>query len=111
MNILESITLHSKKESCDIKTENKKVRDGFIASEGYSLLAVDYCQIELRLLAHFSHDMELCASFSKDVDVFKEIAARWRHKSVELISQEERNLAKQVICILRSFMVLKIVNA
>ena len=56
------------------------VRDGLRASDGFVLLAVDYCQIELRLLTHFCADPDLCAAFSNDTDVFVSIAARWNSK-------------------------------
>ena len=57
------------------------VRDGLRASEGFVLLAVDYCQIELRLLTHYCADPDLCAAFSNDADVFVSIAARWNNKA------------------------------
>lgn len=47
----------------------KDVRDCFLASEGYSLISLDYSQIELRLLAHFSRDPALLAAFRADEDI------------------------------------------
>jgi DNA polymerase theta len=72
------------------------VRDGLRASEGFVLLAADYCQVELRLLTHFSGDRGLCAAFHKRQDVFKTLAAKWRGKTEEEVLVEERTLTKQV---------------
>ncbi|WP_177388055.1 DNA polymerase I [uncultured Campylobacter sp.] len=47
----------------------KDVRDCFLADEGYSLISLDYSQIELRLLAHFSRDPALLAAFRTDEDI------------------------------------------
>lgn len=47
----------------------KDVRDCFLAEEGYSLISLDYSQIELRLLAHFSRDPALLAAFRADEDI------------------------------------------
>ena len=49
----------------------KDVRDCFLADEGYSLISLDYSQIELRLLAHFSRDPALLAAFRADEDKFR----------------------------------------
>ncbi|KAL0273562.1 UNVERIFIED_CONTAM: hypothetical protein PYX00_006201 [Menopon gallinae] len=51
------------------------IREIFTASEGCSLLSVDYCQIELRLLAHLSRDQKLIDSINTSADVFVNIAA------------------------------------
>lgn len=51
-------------------------RASFIPSDGKIFLSADYCQLELRLLAHLSQDSILCKIMRKDGDVFKSIAAR-----------------------------------
>jgi hypothetical protein len=85
-------------------------RDGFRASHGYVLLAADYSQIELRLMAHLSADPCLRAAFSPKVatdtncaedakaagDVFRKLAAGWRGKPVSEVTDKDRNAAKQV---------------
>lgn len=83
--------------------ETIQVRDGFVASEGYVFVAADYCQIELRILAHFCADDSLCAAFKHVAsssfeahDVFKAIAARWRNKSHFEVTVAERNQVKQI---------------
>jgi DNA polymerase I len=47
----------------------RQIRDAFVAREGFRILSVDYSQIELRVLAHLSHDPELVSAFSTDTDV------------------------------------------
>eukprot|EP01032_Pedospumella_encystans_P008842 gene8842-10458_t len=72
-------------------------RDGFTASDGYVLLAADYSQVELRILAHFSADAGLLEAFHAQVDVFRAIAAKWLHKpSTMEVSDTERNQVKQI---------------
>lgn len=51
------------------------IRDLFTASDGCSLLSVDYCQIELRILAHLSNDQLLIDCITESADVFVNIAA------------------------------------
>lgn len=82
----------------DINPDVKRVnpRCGFRAQGGYVLLSVDYCQIELRLLAHFSNDRNLVAAFHEDHDVFKTIASKWLDKSASQVTAAERNNIKQV---------------
>ena len=72
-------------------------RDGFTASVGYVLLAADYSQVELRILAHFSADAGLLEAFHAQVDVFRAIAAKWLHKpSTVEVTDSERNQVKQI---------------
>jgi DNA polymerase-1 len=53
-----------------------KIRRAFVAKEGYSLLSLDYSQIELRLLAHFSEDKQLVENFQNGVDVHGYLAEK-----------------------------------
>jgi hypothetical protein len=69
----------------------------FRAREGYELVSADYSQLELRILAHLSKDKSLSSVLNEGGDVFKNIAALWKSKSVEDIDNEERQQAKQVI--------------
>jgi hypothetical protein len=73
-----------------------KFREGFVAAAGYALVAADYSQFELRVLAHFCKDASLCAAFYGDQDVFKSIAATWLKKHVSAVSKDERDLVKQI---------------
>lgn len=64
---------------------------------GYTFLAADYSQMELRLLAHFSDDRKLKEILnSDDGDVFKMIAAAWMNVSLDDVTPEQRQRAKQV---------------
>lgn len=53
-----------------------RVRNGFIARDGYLLVSIDYSQIELRLLAHFSGDLDFLNAFKEDRDIHLETATR-----------------------------------
>ena len=71
----------------------RSVREAFVAKEGYKLVSIDYSQIELRLLAHFSKDAALLEAFNKGVDI---------HLATSTIlfgeekAKEKRNFAKSV---------------
>ena len=71
----------------------RTVREAFIAKDGYKLLSIDYSQIELRLLAHFSKDEALMESFNQGLDIHKATA-------IKLFGEEEaeakRSYAKSV---------------
>lgn len=79
-----------------LRVETVKVRNGFLASAGYVLLAADYSQVELRILAHYCADKNLTAAFRSEVDVFQCIAARWKKKPLDEINTEQRNQVKQI---------------
>ena len=71
----------------------RTVREAFVAKEGYKLLSIDYSQIELRLLAHFSKDKALLNSFNQGLDIHMATA-------IKLFGKEEaeakRSYAKSV---------------
>ena len=71
----------------------RSVREAFIAKEGYKLLSIDYSQIELRLLAHFSKDQALLDSFNSGIDIHTATA-------IKLFGEEDakakRSYAKSV---------------
>ena len=71
----------------------RRVRRAFIAQEGYRLVSIDYSQIELRLLAHFSGDVSLKEAFAEGKDIHMETA-------IKLFGAEEaakkRNFAKSI---------------
>jgi len=81
-------------QNIPVKTEEgRRIREGFIASEGYLLVGIDYSQIELSFLAHFSKDPVLTKAFRENKDIHMETA-------VKLFGPEEaaskRNIAKTV---------------
>lgn len=67
-----------------------------LLTSGGFILAADYCQLELRILAHFSHDCRLIEAFNKGADVFKSIAAEWKMIDSEAVGDSTRQQAKQV---------------
>ncbi len=71
----------------------RRIREGFVAGEGYTFVGLDYSQIELRLLAHFSGDPTLVAAFNEDKDIHHETAARIFG---EADAAAKRSLAKSV---------------
>ena len=71
----------------------RSVREAFVAKEGYKLVSIDYSQIELRLLAHFSKDAALMEAFNQGADIHLATAIRLFGKEE---AQEKRNLAKSV---------------
>ena len=71
----------------------RSVREAFVAKEGYNLVSIDYSQIELRLLAHFSQDAALLEAFNKKVDIHMATA---RKLFGEEEAKEKRNFAKSV---------------
>ncbi|XP_063716412.1 DNA polymerase theta-like [Symsagittifera roscoffensis] len=72
-------------------------RDLFIpCSEDFTLVAADYSQLELRILAHFSGDETLLEFLNGGGDVFKSIASVWKDVKLDKVSELERNNAKQM---------------
>lgn len=64
-------------QNIPVKSEiGRRIREGFVAREGYRLIGIDYSQIELRLLAHFSQDEALMEAFREDKDIHAETAAK-----------------------------------
>lgn len=71
----------------------RKIREGFIAKDGYKLISVDYSQIELRLLAHFSQDSHLIEAFKQQKDIHYETALRLFGENE---AQNKRFIAKTI---------------
>jgi DNA polymerase-1 len=75
----------------------RRIRRAFVAgSPDVTLLAADYSQIELRILAHVSGDDHLRDAFARGADIHRETAARVLHKEPADISHDERSMAKMV---------------
>ena len=84
-------------QNIPIRTEiGREIRKGFIAAPGNLFLAVDYSQIELRVLAHFSSDSAFVGAFTEGVDVHRQTAAVIFGISVEDVTPEMRGQAKTV---------------
>ncbi len=76
------------------ETGGISVRRGFIAEEGNILLAADYSQVELRVMAHFSEDENLMNAFRNDFDIHQYTADRVFGKDLFLTDHERRKRAK-----------------
>lgn len=74
----------------------RQIRKAFIAPEGRILLAADYSQIELRLMAHFSEDEALVDAFKHGQDVHKRTAAEVLGIAIEEVTSDQRRQAKAV---------------
>jgi DNA polymerase-1 len=85
-------------QNIPIRTElGRKIRRAFVAGEpSLVLLAADYSQIELRILAHVSGDEHLKDAFARKADIHRETAARVLHKDPDEITHGERSMAKMV---------------
>ncbi len=84
-------------QNIPIKTEaGRRVRQAFIAPEGYQVLAADYSQIELRIMAHLSSDKNLCEAFSNGLDIHAATAAEVFEEPLDRVSSEQRRSAKAI---------------
>ena len=76
--------------------EGRRIRQAFIAAPGYKMVAADYSQIELRIMAHLSEDKGLLDAFSKGLDVHSATAAEVFGVSVEEVTKDQRRSAKAI---------------
>ena len=85
-------------QNIPIRTEEgRRVRSAFIPGEpGWKLVSADYSQIELRMLAHFSHDQALQSAFASGIDIHTAVAAEIYGFHANLVSSEMRRVAKAV---------------
>jgi DNA polymerase-1 len=84
-------------QNIPIKTEEgRRIRQAFIAPNGYKLVAADYSQIELRIMAHLSEDAGLLNAFEKGLDVHRATAAEVFGVAVEGVTSEMRRSAKAI---------------
>ena len=85
-------------QNIPIKTElGRKIRRAFVPPrKGDLFVSIDYSQIELRLLAHFSQDPGLVEAYQKGIDIHAISAGRIFHKAPEEVTSAERNVGKTV---------------
>jgi DNA polymerase I len=78
------------------RPEGRRIRQAFIAPSGYVLLAADYSQIELRIMAHLSGDEGLLAAFAEDRDVHQATAAEVFGVTLAEVTADQRRAAKTI---------------
>jgi len=76
--------------------EGRRVRRAFVAPEGHRIVAADYSQIELRIMAHLSADEGLLHAFREGLDVHRATAAEVFGESLDRVSDEQRRKAKAI---------------
>ncbi len=76
--------------------QGRRIRQAFVAPEGYKLLAADYSQIELRIMAHLSGDKGLLTAFEKGEDIHKATAAEVFGVALDEVSGDQRRSAKAI---------------
>jgi DNA polymerase-1 len=78
------------------RAEGRRIRQAFIARRGYRLLAADYSQIELRIMAHLSGDAGLLKAFAADQDIHRSTAAEVFAVALDEVSDDQRRSAKAI---------------
>jgi DNA polymerase-1 len=76
--------------------EGRRIRQAFIAEEGFTVMAADYSQIELRIMAHLSQDTGLLQAFKEGLDVHKATAAEVFGVPVDQVEAHQRRSAKAI---------------
>ncbi|MCD9530785.1 DNA polymerase I [Photobacterium carnosum] len=76
--------------------EGRRIRQAFVAKAGYKILAVDYSQIELRIMAHLSGDQALLDAFREGKDIHAATAAEILGLAIDEVSTEQRRRAKAI---------------
>ena len=76
--------------------EGRRIRQAFVAAPGYRLIAADYSQIELRIMAHLSGDDGLLRAFGEDQDIHRATAAEVLGVPIDEVTPEQRRSAKAV---------------
>ena len=76
--------------------EGRRIRQAFIVAPGYKMIAADYSQIELRIMAHLSGDKGLVDAFSKGLDVHSATAAEVFGVEVAEVTKDQRRSAKAI---------------
>ncbi len=84
-------------QNIPIRTEQgRKIRQAFIAPKGYKIVAADYSQIELRIMAHLSQDTTLLQAFHNNQDIHQATAAEIFDIALEQVNAEQRRSAKAI---------------
>lgn len=78
------------------RQEGRRIREAFIAPLGSRIISADYSQIELRIMAHISHDAGLLKAFAAGEDIHRATAAEVFGVSADQVDQEQRRYAKAI---------------
>ncbi len=76
--------------------QGRRIREAFVAPPGKRILALDYSQIELRIMAHLSADESLLKAFEQGIDVHRATAAEVFGSNLDAVSDEQRRAAKAI---------------
>ncbi|MFT4693752.1 MAG: DNA polymerase-1 [Francisella sp.] len=76
--------------------EGRKIREAFIAEDGFVIMAADYSQVELRIMAHLSKDANLVKAFNDGLDIHSATAAEVLGISLSYVTNEQRRRAKAI---------------
>ena len=76
--------------------EGRRIREAFVAADGYRILAADYSQIELRIMAHLSGDEGLLDAFERGLDVHRATAAEVFSVPLDAVEDDQRRAAKTI---------------
>lgn len=76
--------------------EGRKIREAFVAPEGYTILAADYSQIELRIMAHLSQDAGLLSAFAAGEDIHRHTASEIFNVNLDDVTDDQRRSAKAI---------------
>ena len=77
-------------------SEGRRIRQAFVAKQGYKILAADYSQIELRIMAHLSGDQALLDAFREGKDIHAATAAEILGLAIDDVTTEQRRRAKAI---------------
>ena len=84
-------------QNIPIRSEKgRAIRAAFIPEEGWQMLAADYSQVELRMLAHFSEDIVLTKAFKNNEDIHKVVASEINDIPLDEVTSEQRYAAKAI---------------
>lgn len=76
--------------------EGRRIRQAFLPPAGYKIMAADYSQIELRIMAHLSGDQGLTTAFAEDQDIHRATASEVFDVAPEAVSDDQRRSAKAI---------------
>ena len=77
-------------------SDGRRIREAFIARDGYKLISADYSQIELRLMAHAANETEMIKAFNENVDIHAQTASKVFGIPIEDLDSETRRSAKAI---------------